>query len=54
LLKREIGYNKVELQGILKRDVSVVSRLASIGEMNGERKMMIFPMSKDRNMQREL
>jgi hypothetical protein len=27
-----------ELQGILKRDVSVVSRLASIGEMNAERK----------------
>jgi hypothetical protein len=38
LLTREIGYNMKELQGILKRDVSVVSRLASIGEMYAERK----------------
>jgi|GEM_PF-6846393 len=27
----------MELQGILKRDVSVILRLASIGEMNAER-----------------
>jgi REP element-mobilizing transposase RayT len=31
-LAREIGYTMVELQGILKRDISVLSRLASIGE----------------------
>ncbi len=31
-LAKEIGYNMVELQGILKRDISVLSRLASIGE----------------------
>jgi hypothetical protein len=37
-LAREIGYNMKELQGILKRDVSIVSLLASISEMNAERK----------------
>jgi hypothetical protein len=31
-LAKEVGYNKVELQEILKRDISVLSRLASIGE----------------------
>jgi REP element-mobilizing transposase RayT len=31
LLAKEIGYNMMELQGILKRDISVLSRLASIG-----------------------
>lgn len=31
-LAKEVGYNMVELQGILKRDISVLSRLASIGE----------------------
>jgi putative transposase len=31
-LAKEIGYNMVDLQGILKRDSSVLSRLASIGE----------------------
>lgn len=29
---KEIGYNMAELQGILKRDISVLSRLTSIGE----------------------
>jgi putative transposase len=40
LLAREIGYNMMELQGILKRDISVLSRLASIGEMNADRKIL--------------
>ena len=31
-LAREGGYNTMELQGILKRDISVLSRLANIGE----------------------
>jgi hypothetical protein len=31
LLAKEIGYNMMELQVILKRDISVLSRLASIG-----------------------
>jgi putative transposase len=31
-LAKEIGYNMVDLQGILKRDISVLSRLASVGE----------------------
>jgi len=37
-LAKEIGYNIMDLQGILKRDISVLSRLASIGAMReGER-----------------
>ena len=36
LLAREIGYTMKELEGILKRDISVLSRLASIGEMRDE------------------
>ena len=37
-LAREVGYNTMDLQAILKRDISVLSRLASIGEMReGER-----------------
>jgi hypothetical protein len=32
VLAKEIGYNMVDLRGILKRDISVLSRLASIGE----------------------
>ncbi|MCL5022983.1 MAG: transposase [Nitrospirae bacterium] len=40
LLAREIGYNMMELQGILKRDISVLSRLASIGEMCAERRTL--------------
>jgi putative transposase len=32
-LAREIGYSSMDLQAILKRDISVLSRLASIGEM---------------------
>lgn len=40
LLAREIGYNMMELQGILKRDISVLSRLASIGEMCTEREIL--------------
>lgn len=31
-LAREIGYNTMELQGILNRDISVLSRLAGVGE----------------------
>lgn len=31
-LAREIGYTLTDLQGILKRDISVLSRLATIGE----------------------
>ena len=39
-LAREIGYNIMELQGILKRDVSVLSRLASICETRGTEKIL--------------
>jgi putative transposase len=39
-LAREIGYNTMDLQGILKRDISVLSRLASIGEICAERKTL--------------
>ncbi|MBI4691718.1 MAG: transposase [Nitrospirae bacterium] len=39
-MAREIGYNMMELQRILKRDISVLSRLASIGEMHAERKIL--------------
>ena len=34
-LAKEIGYNMMDLQGILKRDISVLSRLASIGGTTG-------------------
>jgi REP element-mobilizing transposase RayT len=34
-IAKEIGYNMMELQWILKRDISVLSRLASIGETTG-------------------
>ena len=40
LLAREIGYNMTELQGILKRDISVLSRLAGVGEMCAERSIL--------------
>jgi len=40
LLGREIGYTMMELQGILKRDISVLSRLASIGAMRAERRTL--------------
>ena len=37
-LAKEIGYNMMDLQGILKRDISVLSRLASIrGTTGGEK-----------------
>ena len=36
-IEKETG---IGLQGILKRDVSVLSRLASISEMNAERKIL--------------
>jgi hypothetical protein len=39
-LAREIGYNTMELQGILKRDISVLSRLARIGETKGIEKTL--------------
>ena len=34
-LAKEVGYNMMEMQGILKRDISVLSRLASIGAPTG-------------------
>src|SRR4030043_876977 len=34
-LAKEVGYNMMEMQGILKRDISVLSRLASIGATTG-------------------
>lgn len=37
-MAREIGYTSMELQGILKRDISVLSRLANFGELCSERK----------------
>ena len=40
LMAKEIGYNMVDLQGILKRDVSVLSRLASIGETSDGEKIL--------------
>lgn len=39
-LAKEIGYNMMELQGILKRDISVLSRLASIGGTTGGEKTL--------------
>ena len=39
-LAREIGYNIMELQGILKRDISVLSRLANIGRTSGREKTL--------------
>ena len=39
-LAREVGYNTMELQGILKRDISVLSRLASIGETRAGEKTL--------------
>lgn len=40
MLAREIGYNMMELQGILKRDVSVLSRLASVSEMCADDRLL--------------
>jgi putative transposase len=39
-LAKEVGYNMMELQGILKRDISVLSRLASIGATTGGKKTL--------------
>jgi hypothetical protein len=39
-LAREVGYTMVELQGILKRDISVLSRLAGIGETHATGKTL--------------
>jgi putative transposase len=39
-LAKEIGYNMAELQGILKRDISGLSRLASIGETRAGEKTL--------------
>ncbi|MDX9715567.1 MAG: hypothetical protein RBT37_09110 [Dissulfurispiraceae bacterium] len=36
LIAREMGYTMVELQDILKRDISVLSRLGNIDEMSPE------------------
>ncbi len=40
MLAREVGYKMVELQGILKRDISVLSRLASICETREGKKSL--------------
>jgi putative transposase len=39
-LAREVGYNMMELQGTLKRDISVLSRLADITETNAVAKRL--------------
>jgi hypothetical protein len=39
-LAKEIGYNMMDLQGILKRDISVLSRLASISGTTGGEKTL--------------
>ena len=39
-LARDIGYGSMELQGTLKRDISVLSRLANFGYLYSERKML--------------
>ena len=39
-MAKEIGYTMVELQGILNRDISVLSRLASIGETREGSKLL--------------
>lgn len=39
-LAREIGYSVIDLQGLLKRDISVISRLASIGDTYAESKTL--------------
>lgn len=39
-LAREMGYKTMELQGILKRDISIISRLASIGETRAGEKTL--------------
>jgi len=39
-LAKEIGYNIMDLQGILKRDISVLSRLASISGTTGGEKTL--------------
>jgi hypothetical protein len=39
-LAKEIGYNMMDLQGILKRDISVLSRLVSISGTTGGEKTL--------------
>jgi REP element-mobilizing transposase RayT len=39
-LAKEIGYNIMDLQGILKRDISVLSRLASVSGTTGGEKTL--------------